>query len=205
MRRALLLGGAALLLGGAAALLLLASDARRWETRLAQDDLAFRHAPGRPDLWEARELVPGGTARALLGIDDDLAFRDALRLFRLGRPRQSADDDPRLSAVRDEAQAELTQVGRGDPESVRRSQATNLLGVAALGRRRGEGAAAEREALERGIASFRDAVQQDGSNEQAKYNLELALRRADPSNLEGTVVPLDSPGGAGLQKSGSGY
>ena len=208
-RRALLVAAAVVLLALAAALALLAADVRRWETRIAQDDLAFRHAPGRPALWQPEERVPGGLARRLLGVDDDLAFRNGLRLFRVGRPRQLAFDKPELLAIRGEAQGELTELARTDPSPRRRSEAVNLVGVLSLGVEGRENAAARQQFLESGVANFQTAVTLDDGNERAKYNLELALRRqeTDAASLEdaGAQVPRDNPSGAGLRGAGRGY
>jgi transcriptional/translational regulatory protein YebC/TACO1 len=67
---------------------------------------------------------------------------------------------------------------------------------------------AEREAiLRKAIHTFRSAVDTDPGNEDAKVNLELALRDAKATNLPGT----DPSGGAaegtisGQGTSGSGY
>jgi hypothetical protein len=209
VRRALALVGAVLLLASAGALLVLARDVRAWETRLEQDDLSFRHAPGRPALWQPEERFPGGAARRLLQIEDDLAFRNALRLFRLSRPRQLAYDRPALAALRGQAQVELIELGRHDPDAPRRSEAANLVGVLSLGVEGRESPTARATFLESGIANFQTAVQLDDSNERAKYNLELALRRqeTDAASLEsaGAEVPRDDPSGAGLREGGSGY
>jgi len=209
VRRALAVLAALVLLAAAGALLVLARDVRAWETQLAQDDLVFRHAPGRPALWQPHERAPGGAARRLLGVEDDLAFRHALRLFRLGRPRQLAYDKPALVALRGEAQAELAELTRTDPVERRRSEAANLVGVLSLGVEGRESAEARSRFLESGVASFQAAVQLDDSNERAKYNLELALRKqeTDTASLEaaGSEVPRDNPTGAGLRPRGRGY
>lgn len=209
MRRAAALLAAVVLLAAAGALVLLAHDVRAWETRLEQDDVAFRYAPGRPALWEPEERFPGAAARRLLGVEDDLAFRRAIRLFRLGRPRQLAYDRPALTALRGQAQVELLELGRRDPEPGRRSEASNLVGVLSLGVEGRESAAARQTFLESGIASFQTAITLDDRNERAKYNLELALRRqeTDAASLEsaGAEVPRDNPSGAGLRESGRGY
>jgi hypothetical protein len=209
VRRALALGAALLLLAAAGALVVLARDVHAWETRLAQDDVAFRYAPGRPGLWQAEERFPRSTARRLLGIEDDLAFRSAVRLFRIGRPRQLAYENPTLTAIRGKAQVELIEVGRVDPDPGRRSQAANLVGVLSLGVEGRESPQARQAFLESGVANFQTAIQLDDSNERAKYNLELALRRqeTDAASLEsaGAEVPRDNPSGAGLREGGSGY
>jgi hypothetical protein len=209
VRRAVALLAALLLLAAAGALVLLAGDVRAWETRLEQDDVAFRYAPGRPVLWQPEERFPGQAARRLLDVEDDLAFRSALRLFRLGRPRQLAYDRPTLAALRGQAQVELIELGRRDPDPVRRSQAANLVGVLSLGVEGRENAAARQTFLESGIANFQTAIALDDDNERAKYNLELALRRqeTDAASLEsaGSEVPRDNPSGAGLREGGSGY
>jgi hypothetical protein len=209
VRRVLALAGAALALAGAAALLFLARDIRAWDEQIARDDVTFVRAPGHPGLWKTRELLPGGAARRLLGLDDDLRFRDAVRTFRLGRPRQVAYLQTELLAVRGQAQVELWELSRTDPDPGRRSQAANLVGVLSLGVEGRESPQARARFLGSGISSFQTAVQLDDRNERAKYNLELTLRvrDTDTASLDaaGSVVPRDNPSGAGLRGRGSGY
>ena len=73
------------------------------------------------------------------------------------------------------------------------AQANDLLGVLVVGGRR---AGADAQA----IAAFQAAVRADPSNADAKYNLELALRRALPTGVRrgpGTGAARAGPGAAG--------
>ena len=199
MRAWVAAAAAALLLLLAAALFVLAVDVGRWETRLVQDDLVYRATPGRPDLWEQRERLPGGFARALLDLDDDIAFRRALRAFRVSEPDVPERLRPDLISLRREAAVALAELGRADGDPRRRSQASNLLAVLAAG----PPGTARGNRLESAILAFRTAVLLDDANEQAKFNLELAYRTRPPSGVEN--LARSRVGKAEVGQKGAGY
>jgi hypothetical protein len=201
VRRVVLVVAALVAFAAAGALGLLASDVRHWETQLARDDLAFRSAATAPALFSSRERLPGGAARALLAIEDDLTFRRTLQLLR--RSIEGDPNDPEPQALRSAAEIALADLARSDPDPRRRSQATNLLGVLAVA---GDGQQPGRvrgNRLESAIASFRSAVLLDDRNDRAKYNLELALRSRDPGQDED--LPRSVGGKGSLGRAGSGY
>jgi hypothetical protein len=202
-RAALLLGAAASLTLGVA-LALLATDVGRWPVALAAGDARFRTAPEETRLWRPNELAPRHFARELLGLDDDLAYRRAVRVLRLGRLEGPTVTDPRLALLRADAQARLLQIVENDGNPKRRSYAANLLGVSALVSLVAE----ERDRallLGAAITSFKKAIALDPGNEDAKYNLELSLQRGRQLQLsEAAGSGNPSPGGRGSRGAGTG-
>src|SRR5437867_3025461 len=67
--------------------LLLGGEMLRWQRQVSRDDELFRATPGRADLWHVPGAPPWDPVKAVLGLDDDLSFREALRLFKAARPR----------------------------------------------------------------------------------------------------------------------
>jgi hypothetical protein len=190
----------------AAFLSLLAVDVLSWQHRLAAGDARFAAVPGPSDLWQPHEIVPGGLARRLLGIDDDLAYRKGVRLFRLGRPEEPALGQLDLPADRAQAEGILDHLNGQVKNRALRARITNLLGILAL-------AAASDEStqtaalLRQTIVDFRSAVRLDPGNHEAATNLELVLRlrsqkgrrEASQNRTTGTAKKV------GLGGSGSGY
>ncbi len=201
-RRVLLVLAALLVFAGAAALGLLARDVRQWERTLVRDDFAFRDAPVRSGLFESDERLPGA-ARLVLGIDDDLAFRRALELLWMSVTPNSTAQALGPRELRRAAELALAELAQSDPDSRRRSQATNLLGVLSVDRRGETPGQVTSDRLESAIVSFRTAVILDDRNEPAKYNLELALLSRDPGTDEN--IPRSSGGEGALGRAGSGY
>jgi hypothetical protein len=204
MRRAALLLGAAASLAVAVALAFLAVDVHRWPGALESGDARYRVAPSERDLWAPDELTPRRLARDLLGLDDDLAYRRAVRALRLGRVEANAVTDPRLALLRSDAQARLGKIVEEDGDAVRRSAAANLLGVHALVSLVAE--ERDRATLQAvAVSSFRKAIALDPSNEDAKYNLELSLQRGQQLRIgEPAGGGNPSPGGRGTRGAGTG-
>jgi len=207
MRRRSLLGSSALLALGVAALLVtFAFDVLRWNRSLETQDVRFLAAPTQARFSPPPTLVPfRGTERAL-GAGDDLAFRRQLQGF--ARVRPGVQFTEQLLALRAETQLGLAGLSRSDPDARRRSRAANMIGVIALNENL---APRDPDALANlitgAIGSFRNAVEIDPGNSDAKVNLELALRIATAASLGG-----DAPSGgrnrgekAGLGQPGSGY
>lgn len=158
------------------AVLLLALDVARTRSRVAADDVAYRTAPMRSDLWRAPHVLPGSWSRTLLGVDDDLRARRALQVFKLGRPRLLYFvAGPDLIAFRSSAQALLARSIDDEHDAARRSQELNLLGVLQL-IAVGAGDPQERQTfLPRAADTFRASLASDPDNDDAKFNLELVL------------------------------
>ena len=208
MRRAVALVGALAAVAVAAFLLLLAVDVRHYERALADDDATFRVDPSREDLWRPRQLVPFGAARALLGVDGQIAYRRAARLFVLGQPRvHLLEATPAMQGYRSEAAVVLWRLAQTDEDPRRRSRELNLLGVLDF-LSLGDADAVERmRGLLRATASFRRAIAADEeAAEEAKVNLELALRMI--AEVRATNPTLRGLGGSATHRpesGGSGY
>ena len=209
-RRIALVMGTAACLVLAAALFALAADVGRWHGAFAADDVRWRAVPEEPGLWQSGSRVPGDPARLLLGVDDDVRFREALRALRLGRLEHGFSSDPALALPRAEAQARLVRVFEEDPSPARSSRALGLIGVIgfanSLFETRGQ-LALVREA----VAAFEAAIAIDPANDEAKVNLEQALQRRQALEaLAGAGAAEPTPGGAGARgagtaNTGSGY
>jgi hypothetical protein len=204
--RALLGVGALVCLGLAVALGLLALDVTRSRDALASGDVEYRISPEQTGLWRAPTIVPFGLAVSLLGTKDDLTLRRAVRSIRLARlddPSASVSD-PELALLRNDAQARLDAIVAGARDPGQRSLAAGLLGVLGLARLVTE--TQDRVALlSSTVANLQLAIAQDPSNDDAKYNLELALQRARGTQLtEGAGGQNPSPGGSGSSGAGAG-
>jgi hypothetical protein len=188
----------------ASVLFLLAVDVGRWSDAMAADDVRYRADPERADLWRPATVLPFDGARRLLGTGDDVAFREALRALRLGRLDLGITSDPDLALSRGEARARLQQLATEDTDRVRRSRATNLVGVIAFASSLTE-ARDQAAFVQDAAAAFQTAVELDPDNREAKTNLELALQRGralQPTEAGGGPNP--SPGGSGAKGAGAG-
>jgi hypothetical protein len=209
MKHALALLGALLTAVAAALLLVGAFDVQRVRQAMSEDDVRFRTDPVAEDLWQVKSSVPGDPARRLLGVEDDIHYRNVLRAFFLARPRVNPFALPRLELARGEAQVKLTDLLLVETDKRRMSQEKNLLGALAL-------AVAPRQEPEQRLSSFEsaatyftEAIRLDPQNEDAMYNLEgtLELLRELPKTFETTRgrQPLEDAALAGLQDKGAGY
>ncbi|HXY85087.1 MAG TPA: hypothetical protein VEH52_06340 [Gaiellaceae bacterium] len=206
MKRLLGLTGAVLAAVVATVLLLLALDVRRAEHRLAVGDAAVLADPSRTDLWTASEVVPNDAAHRLLGIRDDLAYRNAFRLFLLGRPWLNTVLSPLdVNTYRAEAQVALAHLTQTETNPVRKSNAFNMLGVLNLILVTPVDPQQESSALLRSSLSFRDAIAADDQDPDPKFNLEVALRLLQEEPVTGNT--LRGLGGAATQnlQNGNGY
>jgi len=187
----------------------MAIDVGRWNDRIRKDDLAYLSGSAGPEHWQTKEIVPFHLSEDALGIQRDLAFRHALRLFRVSRPRVSVVTTPGLAIARSQAQAALTEVLRTESDAHRRSVVANLLGVLSFTAGIGSRDLDASELLQAGIANFQTAVRLDPGNDDAKFNLELALlkQRDDPvfSQHAGRPSHGDQGSGAGTGDEGRGY
>jgi hypothetical protein len=192
---------ACLLLG--AVLLVLALDVLRLRSALPADDVRYRGEP-EASLWAPTEILPAGFARSVLGVRDDIRFRRAVRGVRLSHPEMPGFSDPAYVVHRNEATAWLTDVVQQDDDPARRSAAANLLGVLSFADAIADYTNRGR-LLEGATGRFRQAVNVDPGNDEAKHNLELTLSRSrglELSEAGGGNAP--SPGGKGARGAGAG-
>jgi len=208
MTRAHVTRAAALLaLAAAAVLVVFALDLLRWSRGLEAQDVRFLASPSQSRFSDPETLLPFKTTEAALEGSDDLAFRRQLQGYARVRSRVALDFQ-RVQSLRAETQLGLARLSRSDPDARRRSRAANMIGVLALDERL---APRDPEALSdliRGaIGSFRNAVEIDPSNSDAKLNLEQALRIAKAASLGGPAPSGGRNTGerAGLGQPGSGY
>jgi hypothetical protein len=177
VRRALLAFGALAAAAVGVLLLLFAVDVHRWQARLATGDAAYRTAPGRPRLWQPSTVLPASLSRGALGLADDLAYRDAMRLF------ERSDAEKLFGLVnqdelnyRAEATVAFSRLAASDSDRARRSQELTSLGVLDLLIPTDAKPAARLAAQIRAAQEFTEATRADPANTDAKYDLELALR-----------------------------
>jgi hypothetical protein len=178
----------------AAFLAVLAADVLRWRGHLEAAALDVGGRPGDTKVWIAETRLPGDPAATLLGVDDDVALRRALQLFRLGNPRRPARNQNDLN-IRLAADARLADVGDSESSPAIRSRAALLRGVLSLEAARGEPLRAA-TLLRRSLADMRTAIRLDDRHTDAKYDLELVLR------LLRTVEEEPPQGGQGQQRRG---
>jgi hypothetical protein len=203
MRRRARIAGILACFVAAVVLILSAADAARWQDALAADDIRYRDAP-EGDLWTPESLVPLGLVSLALGVQDDVAFREALRTFRLSRPGTPSISDPNLVVFKNDAAAQLTDLVEHAKDPTRRSTAANLLGVLSYSEAVFDFTNRER-LISNASSRFQQAIALDTENADAKYNLELALalaRGIEPTEGGGGANP--SPGGKGSKGAGAG-
>jgi hypothetical protein len=184
----------------------LAADVLRWQRSLESGDARFGTVAGDRGMWSPDTLLSTGASRSLLGVEDDVAFREAVQSFRFARPRAPVTRFSQLAA-RSAAERTLARVSRGNQDRERAAVVANLRGVLALEEARtSQGNAGP--PLRRAITHFQQAVTLDRQNDDAKFNLELALQTLSSSGGgsggggERTATPAS---GAGAATAGTGY
>lgn len=197
----------ALAVPAAIVLAVVALDVVRSSEELAVDDGRFQATPLRQaGLWEVGLLPRDGSER-VLGLDDDLSYRELAGLYLKVEPgRVDYQGFPELESLRARAQFELSRMSRAETDPVRQSRLLTLYGVMTLDDRPLD--KLERETMiRRAISAFRNAIDLDPTNVEAKTNLEAALATFPPIGLAG-----ESPtGGAnqgpvsGQGSTGTGY
>jgi hypothetical protein len=178
-RQALLLAGATACGAASVLLALLSRDVGRWQQTLRVDDVAAA-AGWRDTAWSVNESLPFSPARAVLAVDDDVASRRAVALFRQAYTRKpDVDRTARAGTLRVRAEAALAHEIRTDRNRRRASETANLLGILAFV----DAAAspAKDASADRSILEFRNALQLDPRNDRAKANLELTYRQTSQS------------------------
>jgi hypothetical protein len=189
-------------------LALVAADVWRWSDAMGADDARYRAAPARKDLWSPKTLVPRAVTRSLLDVEDDLAYRRAVRAFRLSK-LDERESDPALVLQRTEAEARLQALVESTRDPERRSRAMTLLSVFRLAMP-SENVQERRAVLKSAIAGLQQAIALDPDNDDAKFNLEIALKRSrGVQQVQGGPAPNPTSGpgskGAATGPPGSGY
>jgi hypothetical protein len=156
MERRVRLAAAALLVAVAVLAALLAGDVHNWRSALTQGDAIYSVTPGQATWTPSTTL--GGTARALLGTKDDVAYRRGLQLYAVAAATpKRLDTAVELQTLRAKAQTALA--------GTHTSQADVLLGILAFD-----------ASADTATADFANAVRADPTNAAAKFDLELMLR-----------------------------
>jgi hypothetical protein len=191
----------------AIALALLAVDVLLVPGDVGAEDARFEGAPLRQrDAWEDVGFLPEDASARLLDIEDDLEYRKTILLYARTDPRRVQITTPEQEALRGQVVVELTLRSRNEPDPERRSQLLNLHGALTMGRYSSD--PRERDAnLISAIDSFRTAIRLDPDNDDAKINLEFALRAAAPGQLSGQSPERGAARGerAGAGRAGGGY
>jgi hypothetical protein len=191
-------------------LVVVAVDVVRSHEALASGDDDYVTTPKEGGLWQPGALGASTISRKVLGVDDDLSFREAVRALRVSQRDEPTDSSPEAILRRAKAQKLLQEVSTSDPDPRRRSRAMSLLSVLLLSTPAAdqeERATAQRVAL----ANLQKAIETDPTNDEAKYNLEVVLRRkAGVQTVQGGPTPNPSSGqgqsrGAATGPPGKGY
>src|SRR5687768_4560244 len=126
-------GAAAVALAFVVAVLLalLAADVVRSQQALEEGDVRFAGVAGTKGMWEADTILPAAASRALLGLDDDLDYRQAVQRFRFAQPRQPVTTFAQL-AKRSGAERVLAAAAREEPDARKGAALANLRGALAL-------------------------------------------------------------------------
>lgn len=189
----------------ALALVLVAVDVARWDEAVRSSDVRYRVSPEDDGLWQPDEVIPRGLGESALGIHDDIAFRRALQAMHAARldDTTASISDPEVAIRKNEAQARLEAIVATDSDRSRRSRAAGLLGVLGLARFMFE--TNDRGALlSSTVSDLQLAIALDPGNEEAKYNLELALQRGRGFQLsEGSAGTDPQSGGSGAKGAGA--
>lgn len=190
--------------------LVVAADVRKWQTQLAADDARFQAYPASEDLWQTSTILPAGVAGRLLGTADDVRYRRAANSFFLARPFRRGHQLPELDAARGEAQVVLARLFGDESDLRRRSHVGNFYGALSLAVLQHQDLEQRVSTLEAAVATLQEAIRLDPTNEEAKYNLESAIRRlrAQPPPFEsspGGRRPREDESVAGLRDPGGGY
>ena len=193
----------------AGALAMLAHDVHRWQRAVDRGDVRFLVQPTESRLWAGPGGTSGDLARHLLGLGDDLEFRQAERLFVRGHiPVSTYELELRRLTARGSAVALLDELARADSQAWRRSREATLLGLTEFEDAQGD-AENGPVLVQRALASFRAAARADPSADDAKADLELLLTLLRPRTRQG-LEPIGQEGsaggtGAGLADTGGGY
>lgn len=188
---------------------LVARDAAAIRHGMDRGDLAFEALPAAERLWRFETTLP--FADTLLGIEDDLVYRRALRAFAVDDRRAANPYDFSRPAFRAEAQATLVNAEGAGLTPAQRSKLATLAGVLAFDEAVNDPVNGP-NLVRQSLAHFQRAVRVDPTNTEAKYDLEFVLRILSPGaerlrirqNLPAFAAGRNAPGAAPT-RSGHGY
>ena len=187
----------------AALAIVVSLDLRSWRSSLHEGDARYVESPGAAR-WAASTVLPSALGRDLLGVDDDLAARRAIRLFRVAdRARGGLDTALERQGTRARAELALADVAREADDPAVASQASDLLGVLAFGDF-AAGGGRDMDQAGRAASAFSAAVRLDPTNETAKVNLELVLRLFAAHGVRPGASPTVGGQGQGRRGAGAG-
>jgi hypothetical protein len=183
-----------------------ADDLLSWRSALQTGDAGLRVRPAAAR-WHAAAWLPGDPARHALALAGDLALRRGVQSYLVAAATgRGFDNGQTQTRVRSRAEIALSDlVAHGDAPAA--SQAGDLLGVlVAAGGRVTGGVTAD----DRARAAFEAAIRRDPANVDAKYNLELLLRRTSATGTRqgagnGSGALGHGRRGAGAGTPGRGY
>jgi hypothetical protein len=192
----------------ALAAVLLALDIGRWREQIAAGDRRLAANPVAQVRLTPSTLLPGDPARRLLGVDDNVVLRKAIRAFSVAQRTGLGFDNGQERSLR-QAEAEGLLEGvvlSGSPSQV--AQADVLIGVLAFAKTSAPDGVTTPGA--RAIAAFTEAARLDPANVAAKFDLELTLRALAPHGTRPGSNPSTGGkgpghGGAGAGLPGSGF
>jgi hypothetical protein len=192
------------LLAVAAVLALLGEDVRRWSGRIEAGDQRLASGSATPGLWEPDDALPLRVGAGRMGLEDDLRYREALRLVRVTREGLDTLDAAEIHRRQARAENALAQVQDADRDATRRSAAATMRGVLLYEDALSTGSRST-DLLPRSVAALRRAIELDPSNGDAKLNLEQVLNLQPPRQQRDRAGGGGSSGGASYSAPGEGY
>jgi hypothetical protein len=204
MRRKLVLG--LVLLAAAAFAAVLARDVWRQHDALRDGDARAEAGQVAALSYDASHAVPFDPAAWLLGVEDDIAYRElvaeAIELAGdpAGTPAQARARAPVVSA--------LQRIQQRRANGRRAAEAAVILGVLVNSEPEDPARRVETPS-EKAARHFRAAIAVDPASIDAKRNLELVLQQERTQNQRGRSTrgggDIPGGGGAGLAPPGGGY
>ena len=159
----------------AAVFSLVAVDTLRWRSAVRRGDQEFARS-AETATWKAHTVLPAGTTRDLLALGTQLRFRAAEQGFVAVQAAGNGYDNGLTESLsRGELEGQLAELARSR-NPVIASRADNLLGILAFADATPTGPSAPAP-VDASVADFQAAVRLDANDDDAKFNLELVLRK----------------------------
>lgn len=210
---------AAVMLVLAVLLVLVARDAWHWSRAMHDADARASLGYVSPDAWSAKTTLPSHVVRSLLGIDDDLAFRQATMGALTAYAHVPTAQQQRQRSILESA---LARISRGDADHRRAASAADDLGALLYFDPPSPGnaqnpyqdpslapASGDESPSQKALDQFTLAVRLDPENVTADRNLEVLLREASrKSKNQSTRVGVGErlgTKGSGSRLPGHGY